>query len=93
MKKVLLMLIIVLLLSVSIVAIAAADDGQAHGDCPSEKWTPHKWVNHDQHTHDGNHKHVGNDKDLNGDGWICGKHVGKNGDVHVHIDNNVHFND
>ena len=39
--------------------------------------------------HDMPHKHVGNDKDLNGDGYICGKHVDKNGSIHVHIDNKV----
>jgi hypothetical protein len=31
---------------------------------------------------------VGNDRDFNGDGWICGKHVSNDGSVHVHIDNN-----
>ena len=43
----------------------------------------------DEHSGGGNHKHVGNAEDFNDDGWICGKHVGKNGDVHVHTDNNA----
>jgi hypothetical protein len=39
--------------------------------------------------HQGQHQHVGSDKDLNGDSWICGKHVSEDVSVHVHIDNNV----
>ena len=32
------------------------------------------------------------DADQNGDGFICGKHVGKDGKVHVHTDNNLPLN-
>ena len=32
------------------------------------------------------HIHAGIDSDRNGDGWICMKHVGVDGGVHVHID-------
>jgi hypothetical protein len=30
--------------------------------------------------------------DRNGDGFLCVKHVGKNGNNHVHKDNNVPLN-
>ena len=46
----------------------------------------HSIVSHDQH-----HAHhlVGSQTDRNADGWICVKHVGAEGNIHVHIDNNV----
>ena len=86
-------LMVVLSLAMVLTALSAgAVFAETHPvvDCP-DSFHPHKLSEHQQHSgHDTpQHKHVGNDEDLNGDGWICGKHVGKNGSVHVHIDNNV----
>ncbi|HLD92747.1 MAG TPA: hypothetical protein VI703_00895 [Anaerolineales bacterium] len=40
--------------------------------------------------HDGEmHFHVGTDDDQNGDGWICAQHVSADGNIHLHIDNQV----
>ncbi|MBI1296231.1 hypothetical protein GC175_14850 [bacterium] len=38
------------------------------------------------------HKHVGlsmDAMDTNGDGYVCMKKVGKDGGIHVHVDNNL----
>lgn len=35
------------------------------------------------------HQHVGTDADLNGDGWICMKHVTPVEKIHLHVDNNL----
>ena len=88
MKKTFLVLAIVLLLAVSIISFAAAEPSQPQGDCPPGEWHLHMVSGHN-HTSHGDHHHVGNDRDRNGDGWICGKHVGLNGKVHVHTDNNI----
>lgn len=86
MKKRLFLLLIAVVLILSTVSFVSAS-GDPVGGCPDD-FHIHMAMDHD-HDHDGQHKHVGNDRDLNGDGWICGKHVGANGSVHVHIDNNV----
>jgi len=86
MKKILIVTIIVLLLSVVMISIVAADDGP-QGDCPPN-WNRHMVSEHNHASH-GDHHHVGNDTDRNGDGYICGKHVGKDGKNHVHTDNNI----
>ncbi len=88
MKKTLIVMVIVLLLTVSIISFAAADPGQPQGSCPPGDWQLHMMSDHD-HSGQGDHHHVGNDRDRNGDGWICGKHVGRNGSIHVHTDNNI----
>lgn len=93
MKKILIVSVLVLLMSISIISLAVADHGDPVNDCPSSKWTLHHAGHLGDHAHNGDHKHVGNDSDRNGDGWICGKHVGNEDDVHVHIDNNVKFRD
>jgi hypothetical protein len=81
----------VLLLITIILAFSAISSVTASGDpvgaCPNS-FHLHEAMDHD-HNHNGQHKHVGNDRDLNDDGWICGKHVGANDSVHVHIDNNL----
>ena len=43
---------------------------------------------HDDGSHPEGHKHVGNDRDQSGDGYVCVKHAGKDGNTHVHADNN-----
>ena len=35
------------------------------------------------------HLHAGIQVDLNGDGWVCMKHVTPTEKVHVHVDNNL----
>jgi hypothetical protein len=69
-------------------AVAASVDG-----CP-DGFHLHYVADHDHHdgSDEHTHKHIGNDKDLNGDNYLCVKHVGKGGIVHVHIDNNVPLN-
>jgi hypothetical protein len=42
-----------------------------------------------QHDEDHGHLHVGTDTDINGDGFVCAKHVSVDGNIHVHIDNNT----
>lgn len=86
MKKWLIVLLVMVVFTLSTVSIVAAS-GDPVGGCPNS-FHLHMAMDHDN-GHGGQHKHVGNDRDLNGDGWICGKHVGANGSVHVHIDNNI----
>ena len=88
MKKILLVTIIVLLLSVAMIGVVAADEGP-QGGCPPN-WQLHMVSDHN-HDGQGDHHHIGNDSDRNGDGYICGKHVGSGGKNHVHIDNNIPF--
>jgi hypothetical protein len=54
------------------------------GSCPSG-FSPVPAMDHDDH----GHLHVGTDADLNGDGYICMKHVTPSENVHVHVDNNL----
>ena len=84
----LLVLAIALVVSVPVFA-------HGHADAPHETCPPgfdhahkvHEGGGHDDTGH-GEHKHVGNDKDQNGDGYVCVKHAGKDGNIHVHADNN-----
>jgi hypothetical protein len=64
------------------------------GQCPPsfDHWHRVTEHGHDDTGH-GAHKHVGSDKDHNGDGWLCAKHVGANGTIHVHIDNSIPLKD
>lgn len=86
-KKLFIILLVTLILALGTVTWVMAGDNPPQGGCP-DKFNLHSVTEHN-HDHPGEHHHVGNDKDLNGDGWICGKHVSNNGSVHVHIDNNV----
>ena len=65
--------------------VTAEHAGDPVVGCPKSFALHHAHAAHEGHSH----HHVGNDKDANGDGYICVKHVGKNGKNHVHIDNNV----
>jgi hypothetical protein len=87
MKKRFVVLLLVSLLVLTTASLALASGGQPQGGCP-DNFHPHMAMDH-EHGGDGQHLHVGNDKDFNGDGYICGKHVSADGSVHVHIDNNV----
>ena len=89
MKKMSIVLLVTLLLSLVLAYTVYADPaGEPVGGCP-DSFMRHDAAHHDDHhmDGDGNHLHVGTDTDLNADGWICVKHVGVNGNVHVHIDN------
>ena len=90
MKKTTFSLLLIVLLTLVIPTTAFAEGNAPVGDCPAS-FNLHMVMDHANHV-DHMHKHVGNDSDKNGDGFICGKHVGKNGNVHVHIDNNLPLN-
>lgn len=78
----------VLFLGVGLVGTAlpaAAGQGSAPGGCP-DGFSSH--AVHPSHAH-GDHRVVGAQRDANGDGQVCVKHVGKGGRIHVHIDNNA----
>ena len=83
MKKLLFALLLVMLLSQFAVPVALAAD-EPTGSCPSG-FELAMAMDHDVH----HHQHVGTDTDLNGDGWICMKHVTPDQMIHVHIDNNL----
>lgn len=83
MKKIILVMLMISALALLAVPFVLADDGA----CP-DGFTLHPAMVH-KHPDGGNHLHVGVDGDLNGDGYICGKHVSASGSVHVHIDNNA----
>lgn len=87
MKKRFVVLLLVLLLALTMVTVAVAGDGIPQAGCPDD-FHLHAAMNHD-HGDGGQHLHVGNAGDFNGDGYICGKHVSKDGSIHVHIDNYV----
>jgi len=82
--------IIVVLLLVTSYTTALAQGGDPVGGCP-DSFHLHQMMDHDDHSGHMHH-HVGNDKDQNGDGYLCVKHVGKDGINHVHIDNNIPLN-
>jgi len=81
MKKLMFALLLVMLISQFAVPVALAADAPA-GSCPS-RFELARAMDHDEH----HHQHVGTDADLNGDGWICMKHVRP--EIHLHIDNNL----
>ena len=90
MKKVTYLILLVALLSLTVATIAYAEGNEPVGNCP-DGWNLHMPMNHGNHG-DHSHQHVGNDSDQNGDGYVCGKHVGKDGKIHVHTDNNIPLN-
>jgi hypothetical protein len=80
-KKLLFALILgVLLLQFAVPVAFAADEPT--GSC-SPGYTLAMAMDHDVH----HHQHVGTDTDLNGDGFICMKHVTPDEMIHVHVDN------
>ena len=80
-KKLIFALLLVMLLSQFAVPVAFAADEPA-GSCPTG-FHPDMAMDHDEH----HHQHVGTDTDINGDGWVCMKHVRPQ--IHLHIDNNL----
>ena len=86
MKKLLFVLLMVsVLVGATIPTVAAS--GTPVGSC-ANGFQLHEVMEHNGEHH-GEHHHVGNDHDQNGDGFLCVKHVGANGSIHVHTDNNL----
>ena len=85
MLKVIRILLLVSLISMFLTSTALAE-GTPVGSCPPN-FMLH--MAHDHDTHHGDHLHVGNATDKNGDGFICVKPVTPGSTIHVHIDNNV----
>ena len=82
-KKLFFALLLVILLSqFAVVNVFAA--GEPIGSC-APGFTLMMAMDHDVH----HHQHVGTDADLNGDGWICMKHLTPTEKIHLHIDNNL----
>ena len=86
MKTGLTSLVIALVLLLNVASMPVSAQGPV-GSCPPS-FELHEAHHHD---HDGEHSHhhIGTDTDKNADGYLCMKHVGKHGNNHVHIDNNL----
>jgi hypothetical protein len=80
-KKFLFAFTLVMLLALFVVPAALAEDEPA-GSCPTG-FHLEMAMDHDEH----HHQHVGSDTDVNGDGFICMKHVTPDEKIHVHVDN------
>ena len=91
MRKLLPALLAITILALGTAGLAYAHDGEPMFGCP-ESFDLHMATM--DHMDDMDHHHVGLDievADINGDGWICMKHVGSDELNHVHIDNNFPF--
>jgi len=84
MKKILLVLVLAALLALLTASLALADVGQPVGSCPAG-FHLHPFMHDGEH--EGEHIHAGVTEDLNGDGYICAKHITPEGNIHVHMDN------
>ena len=94
MKRILAVGILVLTVAL-IVSVPVLANDHGDGDAPNEACPPgfdhaHRVDEAGGHDDSGHpdHKHVGNDKNQNGGDWVCVKHAGKDGNTHVHADNN-----
>lgn len=85
--KLTLTIVVTAFLFILIITPALAHQHEPVGGCP-DGFHLHDIMDHTDHEGH-NHHHIGNDKDQNGDGFLCVKHVGEEGINHVHIDNNV----
>lgn len=85
MKKSVHIFLIVLILSLTLVNTALAGPGEVAGGCPPG-FELHHFMDH---SGDHMHQHIGVNSDLNGDGYICVKHVSAT--RHLHIDNSIPF--
>lgn len=74
-------LLVVLLVSVFLAAPASASPGDPLGSCPQ----PFDLNPFMEHSGEHMHEHIGVDRDLNGDGYICMKMLPN--DLHLHVDN------
>ena len=83
MKKTIYILLINLILSLTLVNTALASPGEPAGGCPPV-FELHHFMDH---TGDHMHQHIGVNRDLNGDGYICVRHLSDT--RHLHIDNSI----
>ena len=83
MKKTYSVLLVTLLVSLSLAPTAFASPVDPVGSCPPG-FELHHFMDHDG---DHMHRHIGVDRDLNGDGYICMKMLPN--DLHLHVDNSV----
>jgi len=83
MKKLFSILLIILMVSLFLANVAFASQGNPVGSCPP-KFELHRFMDH---SGDPMHRHIGVDRDLNGDGYICMKMLPNN--LHLHIDNSI----
>jgi hypothetical protein len=81
MKKTYSVLLVTLLISLFLATTAFAGPGDPVGSCQPD-FELHHFMDHDG---DHMHPHIGVDKDLNGDGYICMKMLPN--DLHLHVDN------
>lgn len=81
MKKLFSILLVTLLVSLFLVTTAFASHGDPVGSCPPN-FELHHFMDH---SGDHMHRHIGIDRDLNSDGYICMKMLSS--DLHLHVDN------
>ena len=81
MRTLLSVLLIALLVTLFIPTPALAMEGEPAGGCPVG-FELHHFMDH---TGEHMHRHIGVDRDLNGDGFICMKMLPNN--LHLHVDN------
>ena len=86
MKKVIRVLLVIVLLSIVFTSTAFASNGNPAGSCPPS-FELHHYM---EHSGDHTHVHIGLDRDLNGDGYICMKTLPF--DMHLHVDNSIPLN-
>jgi hypothetical protein len=80
MRKILIISVMTILMSAFLAVPVMAQEGPPVGTC-APGFVMHHFMEHvDHHDH-----HIGMEVDLNGDGFICVKHL-SNG-LHVHVDN------
>ncbi len=83
MKKLSQVLLVTILLSILFTSAAFASNGNPAGSCPPA-FELHEYMDHSgEHMH----VHIGVDRDLNGDGYICMKQLPF--DMHLHVDNSL----
>lgn len=86
MKKTVHIFLIVLILSLTLVNTALASPGKtAGGGCPPG-FELHEFMDH---AGDPMHQHIGIKVDLNGDGYVCVRHLTET--KHLHIDNVIPY--
>ena len=83
MKKLFSVISLVILLSQLFTATSYASGGQPAGGCPPG-FVTRPFMDH---SGDPMHRHIGVDRDLNGDGFICMKMISP--DLHLHVDNSI----
>lgn len=86
MMKMFSVLLVVLLLSVFLATSASASPGDPAGSCPSS-FDLHPYM---EQSGDHMHQHIGVNRDLNGDDFICMKMLPN--DLHLHVDNSKPLN-